>query len=209
MIDSSRLRLDRGVRAIDMADKRISKPLLPRSHVGVDPPWLLLAWPGSRVVRIDAGFLDRIVVSDSDLHLSVDDVSVAIHIADGFESAVELADQLAPYTRWAPITAMDVYEDAKRRLQLFATEGGSHVPLTVGTETVSVQGAYVYVGEVVFRLSDVTEYAARAGNLPMPDGGLLQAAFVHLVITAAQRPVDEDAALLRRRIAEFEASPMP
>src|SRR5262249_57503814 len=52
-----------------------------------------------------------------DLLLALGDLEVALHVADGPEAAKGVAEQLAPYTRDAPITRPEVYEDAKRRMR--------------------------------------------------------------------------------------------
>ena len=36
--------------------------LLPRSGIGVEAPWLLIAPPGNPIIRLDARLLDRVSV---------------------------------------------------------------------------------------------------------------------------------------------------
>src|SRR6185503_14040768 len=142
--------------------------LLPRSGIGVDGPYLVIAPPGNPVISLDSRLLDRIELigrspsgalamsaaaaggavagflsvipgglfagaglsyvaferftearrrtRSRDLLLALGNLEVALHVADGAAAAKRLADQLAPYTREAPITRPEVYEDARRRL---------------------------------------------------------------------------------------------
>jgi hypothetical protein len=148
-----------------------------------------------------------------DLLLALGDLEVALHVADGPEAAKRIADQLAPYTREAPITRPEVYEDARRRLQAQSQglrdrsvrrelERG----LTVGNDVVHVTGDFLQVGSVAFRLDEVREYALRGANLPLPGGRLLQAAMGLLVVAAEERAKNgEDLEALSKRIAEYEA----
>lgn len=148
-----------------------------------------------------------------DLLLALGDLEVALHVADGPEQAKRIADQLAPYTRQAPITRPDVYEDARRRLQAQSQgrtdeslrrelEGG----LVVGSDLVFVSGDYLRVGDIAFRLEEVRELALRGANLPLPGGRLLQAAMGLLVVAAEERARHgEDLEALGRRISEYEA----
>src|SRR4029078_5463934 len=88
----------------------------------------------------------------------------------------------APYTRDAPITRPEVYEDAKRRMRAQAEGKGElrarreleHARL-VGADVVYLCGDYLQVGQVAFRISEVREYALRGANLPLHGGRLLQA----------------------------------
>ena len=59
-----------------------------------------------------------------DLLLALGDLEVALHVADGPEAAKGISEQLAPYTRDAPITRPEVYEDAKRRMRAQAEGKG-------------------------------------------------------------------------------------
>lgn len=148
-----------------------------------------------------------------DLLLALGDLEVALHVADGPEAAKRISDQLSPYTRAAPITRPEVYEDARRRLQAQSQgmrdrsvrrelERG----LTVGNDVVHVNGEFLQVGTVAFRLDEVREYALRGANLPLPGGRLLQAAMGLLVVAAEQRARNgEDLEALSKRIGEYEA----
>lgn len=148
-----------------------------------------------------------------DLLLALGDLEVALHVADGPEAAKHLADQLVPYTRQAPITRPDVYEDARRRLQAGAqgrTEASLRRELqeglVVGGDVVHVSGDYLRVGTTAFRLEEVRELALRGANLPLPGGRLLQAAVGLLVVAAEERARNgEDLDALARRVSEYEA----
>lgn len=238
--------------------------LLPRSGIGVQGPWLVIAPPGNPTIRLDSRLLDRVqligrsptsalVVSGAatagvlaaavsvvpggpilcaalayvaherfsearrrnrsrDLLLALGDLEVALHVVDGAEAAKEIADQLAPYTRAAPITRPEVYEDARRRLDAHAHGRGSkskrelEQALVVGGEVVHVAGDYLQVGQVGFKIDEVREHALRGANLPLPGGRLLQAAMGLLVVAAAERARSgEDLNALAKRIGEYEA----
>ena len=148
-----------------------------------------------------------------DLLLALGDLEVALHVADGPEAAKGIAEQLAPYTRDAPITRPEVYEDAKRRMRAQA-EGKGEVSarrelehaLLVGADVVYLRGDYLQVGQVAFRISEVREYALRGANLPLTGGRLLQAAMGLLVVAAEERAATgEDVGVLSKRIADYEA----
>jgi hypothetical protein len=253
--------------ASDVAPLPIDRArLLPRSGIGVDAPWLVIAPPGNPIIRLDARLLDRVeligksptipLISSGlatagvaaaalaiipghvfacagfaylaherfsearrrqrsrDLLLALGDLEVALHVADGPEAAKSIADQLAPYTRDAPITRPDVYEDAKRRVRAQA-EGKAEASarreldqaLVVGGDVVHLKGEWLQIGTngVSFRISEVREYALRGANLPLTGGRLLQAAMGLLVVAAEERAtVGEDVSLLSKRIAEYE-----
>jgi hypothetical protein len=240
--------------------------LLPRSGIGVDGAWLVIAPPGNPIIRLDARLLDRVELigrsptgpliasgvataaaaaaalgiiipgtwfacaglaylaherfsearrrtRSRDLLLALGDLEVALHVADGPEAAKGVAEQLAPYTRDAPITRPEVYEDAKRRMRAQA-EGKGEVSarrelehaLLVGADVVYLRGDYLQVGQVAFRISEVREYALRGANLPLTGGRLLQAAMGLLVVAAEERAASgEDVAVLSKRIADYEA----
>jgi hypothetical protein len=240
--------------------------LLPRSGIGVDGAWLVIAPPGNPIIRLDARLLDRVELigrsptgpliasglatagaaaaalqflipggvfacaglaylaherfsearrraRSRDLLLALGDLEVALHVADGPEAAKGIAEQLAPYTRDAPITRPEVYEDAKRRMRAQA-EGKGEVSarrelehaLLVGADVVYLRGDYLQVGQVAFRISEVREHALRGANLPLTGGRLLQAAMGLLVVAAEERATTgEDVSLLSKRIADYEA----
>ena len=239
--------------------------LLPRSGIGVDGAWLVIAPPGNPIIRLDARLLDRVELigrsptaplvwsgvatagvaaaalswipgswfacaglaylaherfsearrrsRSRDLLLALGDLEVALHVADGPEAAKGISEQLAPYTRDAPITRPEVYEDAKRRMRAQAEGKGEasarrelENALLVGADVVYVRGDYLQVGNVAFRISEVREYALRGANLPLTGGRLLQAAMGLLVVAAEERAAQgEDVAVLSKRIAEYES----
>jgi len=242
----------------------VSRPaLLPRSGIGIDGPYLIIAPPGNPVISLDSRLLDRIeligrsptsavVMSAAaaggavagalslipggllacaglaylaherlsearrrarsrDLLLALGNLEVALHVADGAEAAKRLADALSPYTREAPITRPEVYEDARRRLGA-QVEGRRDRArrelergLLVGDDEVSVADGYLSVGAVAFRVEEVRDYAVRGANLPLPGGRLLQAAMGLLVVAADERTrAGEDLEALSKRIKEYE-----
>jgi hypothetical protein len=239
--------------------------LLPRSGIGVDAPWLVIAPPGNPIIKLDARLLDRVELigrsptwplvtsgvatagvaaaalslvpggviacmglaylaherfsearrrtRSRDLLLALGDLEVALHVADGPEAAKGIADQLAPYTRDAPITRPEVYEDAKRRMRAQAEGRGEasarreiEHALLVGSDVVHLKADYLSVGDKSFRVSEVREYALRGANLPLAGGRLLQAAMGLLVVAAEERAgAGEDIHLLSKRVADYEA----
>ncbi len=240
--------------------------LLPRSGIGVEAPWLVIAPPGNPIIRLDARLLDRVELigrsptaplvasglatagvaaaalslvpggvfacaglaylaherfsearrraRSRDLLLALGDLEVALHVADGPEAAKGIADQLAPYTRDAPITRPEVYEDAKRRMRAQAEGKGEasakrelERALLVGNDVVHLHGDYLQVGpQMHFRIGTVREYALRGANLPLAGGRLLQAAMGLLVVAAEERAAGgEDLSVLSKRVADYEA----
>lgn len=239
--------------------------LLPRSGIGVDGAWLVIAPPGNPIIRLDARLLDRVELigrsptgpliwsgiattgvaaaalsvipggvfacaglaylaherfsearrraRSRDLLLALGELEVALHVADGPEAAKGIQEQLAPYTRDAPITRPEVYEDAKRRMRAQAEGKGEATArreleqaLLVGDQVVFLRGDYLQVGQVAFRVNEVREYALRGQNLPLTGGRLLQAAMGLLVVAAEERAqAGEDLALLSKRVADYEA----
>jgi hypothetical protein len=239
--------------------------LLPRSGIGVDGAWLVIAPPGNPRICLDARLLDRVELigrsptaplvwsglatagvaaaalsvipggvfacaglaylaherfsearrraRSRDLLLALGDLEVALHVADGPEAAKYIAEQLAPYTRDAPITRPEVYEDAKRRMRAQAEGKGEasarrelEQALLVGTDVVFLKGDWLQVGTSAFRIGEVREFALRGANLPLHGGRLLQAAMGLLVVAAEERAAQgEDVALLSKRIADYEA----
>jgi hypothetical protein len=239
--------------------------LLPRSGIGVEAPWLVIAPPGNPIIRLDARLLDRVELigrsptvplvasglatagvaaaalslvpggvfacaglaylaherfsearrrsRSRDLLLALGDLEVALHVADGPEAAKGIADQLAPYTRDAPITRPEVFEDAKRRIRAQAEGRGEasarrelEHALLVGSDVVFLKGERLQVGQIAFPINEVREYALRGANLPLTGGRLLQAAVGLLVVAAEERAeAGEDIALLSKRVADYEA----
>ena len=238
--------------------------LLPRSGIGVDGPYLIIAPPGNPVISLDSRLLDRVeligqsptaplvmagaasagVVAGAlsvlpggifvcvgmaylaqerwrearrrnrsrDLLLSLGELDVALHVADGPDAAKRISDHLKPFSRHAPITRPDVYEDARRRLEA-QSRGRSDREvrrelergLMVGSDVVHVSGEYLQVGSVAFRIDEVRDYAQHGANLPLPGGRLLQAAMGLLVVAGEDRArAGEDVESLRQRIAQYE-----
>src|ERR1041384_2699912 len=238
--------------------------LLPRSGIGVESPWLVIAPPGNPIIRLDARLLDRVELigrsptaplvagglatagvaaaalsvipggvfacaglaslaherfsearrrsRSRDLLLALGDLEVALHVAHRPEAAKGISEQLAPYTRDAPITRPEVYEDAKRRMRAQA-EGRGEVSarrelehaLLVGADVVYLCGDYLQVGQVAFGTAEVRESALRGANRPLTGGRLLQAAMGLLVVTADERAATgEDVSVLSKRIADYE-----
>lgn len=237
--------------------------LLPRSGIGVDGPYLVIAPPGNPVIRLDSRLLDRVELigrsptvpyalstaaaggavagalsvipggvflcagmaylaherfsegrrrsRSRDLLLALGNLEVALHVADGPEAAKRIADALSPYTREAPITRPEVYEDARRRLReqasgrIESSRREAEQALRVGDELVHVADGFLEVGSVAFRIPEVREYALRGANLPLPGGRLLQAAMGLLVVAADQRAREgENLEALAQRIADYE-----
>jgi len=146
-----------------------------------------------------------------DLLLALGTLEVALHVADGPEAAKRIADQLAPYSRSAPITRPEVYEDAKRRLRAQLSgrpdlaQREVNGSLVVGSDVVTVSEGNLNVGKVKFRIDEVREFALRGANLPLPGGRLLQAAMGLLVVAAETRAMQgEDLETLSARIAAYE-----
>jgi hypothetical protein len=239
--------------------------LLPRSGIGVEAPWLVIAPPGNPIIRLDARLLDRVELigrsptaplvasgiatagvaaaalslvpggvfacaglaylaherfsearrrsRSRDLLLALGDLEVALHVADGPEAAKGIAEQLAPYTRDAPITRPEVYEDAKRRMRAQAEGKGEKSAkrelenaLLVGSDVVYLNNDRLNVGAISFRITEVREYALRGANLPLTGGRLLQAAMGLLVVAAEERAgAGEDVTILSKRIADYES----
>jgi hypothetical protein len=239
--------------------------LLPRSGIGVEAPWLVIAPPGNPIIRLDARLLDRVELigrsptapliasgvaiagvaaagfsllpggvfacaglaylaherfsearrraRSRDLLLALGDLEVALHVADGPEAAKSISEQLAPYTRDAPITRPDVYEDAKRRMRDQAEGRGDasarrelEHALLVGSDVVYMKDDYLVIGSQKYKIAEVREYALRGANLPLPGGRLLQAAMGLLVVAAEERATaGEDIGVLSKRVADYEA----
>ena len=148
-----------------------------------------------------------------DLLLALGDLEVALHVADGPEAAKGISEQLAPYTRDAPITRPDVYEDAKRRMRDQAEGRGDasarrelEHALLVGIDVVYMKDDYLVIGTQKYKIAEVREYALRGANLPLPGGRLLQAAMGLLVVAAEERATaGEDIGVLSKRVADYEA----
>ena len=91
--------------------------LLPKSGVGIFPPWLVISSPGNPVTRLDLRVLDAVEIiaegkghdsdtcdrmeddSSSNLLLACGEVEVVLHIEDGVDATTRLVEQAAPFTR--------------------------------------------------------------------------------------------------------------
>ena len=183
-------------------------PVSGRERERVEGCWLVLDYPDNPTIRLDARLLDRVLVADEDIVLTVDEVTVALRIADGANAARYISERLAPYTRSAPISQPDVYEDAKRRLEAAISQQNerlattSRAALLFGDQVVSASDDILYVGDFACLISDVKSYASVSAALPLP-GGAMQAALGLLIVAARQRRDDPSA--LAKRIAEYEA----
>lgn len=167
---------------------------------------------GLGVIAVDRALEWRRRLRNRDLLLSLGKLDVALHIADGARAAADLAARLAPYTRRAPITSADVYEDARRRVAAAVERASAPASpalagaLTIGADEVAVQDGLLCVGETTFTVDQVRDLAMRGANLALPGGRLLQAAVGLLVVAAADRARDgEDVVALGARIAAYEA----
>jgi hypothetical protein len=168
----------------------------------VESYWLVLDYTDNPTIRLDARLLDRVLVDDRDLVLEVDNTVIALRITGEEGTVYELAERLAPYTRSAPITQQEVYEDARRRLARIAEKDERMAPrLFFGSDPVRVSDEIVYIGEFACTLSDAARYSRVGAALPLPNGAM-QAGFVMLVVAARKRT--DDAAMLSRRITEYE-----
>src|ERR1041385_8902520 len=137
----------------------------------VESYWLVLDYIDNPPIRLDARLLDRVLVDDRDLVLEVDDTVIALRITGEEGTVYELAERLAPYTRSAPITQQDVYEDARRRLARIAETDERMAPrLFFGSDPVRVSDEIVYIGEFACTLSDAARYSRVGAALPLPNG---------------------------------------
>lgn len=187
-----------------------------RSTIGVEIPWLVIEAAGNPTIRLDTRMLDTIVASENELTLAVDDLRVSMVDEAGAEDAKEIVSKLQPYTRRAPITREDVYDDAKTRLRVLSEQkhgrNDGKLPdtgepgLMFGEDPVFARGEYLCVGEIFhFTMSEVQAYALAGALLPIPNRGVLQAAIARLVAPVARRKVEKDRALLAKRIKAYEA----
>jgi hypothetical protein len=176
--------------------------------------------PGGAITALAIGYLAyergaeaRRRAHSRDLLLALGDLEVALHVVDGPEAAKRIADRLAPYTRGAPISRPEVYEDARRRLAAGAAGDGGRVArrelaraLAVGDDTVHVVGGFLQIGTIGFRLDEVRDAALRGANLALPGGRFVQAALGLLVVAADERARQgEDLAALAKRLSAYEA----
>ena len=216
------IRLDaRLLDRVELIGRSPTVPLVTSGFATAGVAAAAMSWiPGHIVACVGLAYLAHERFSEArrrskskDLLLALGDLEVALHVADGPEAAKNIADQLAPYTRDAPITRPEVYEDAKRRMHAQAEGKGEASArrelengLLVGNDVVFLKGEYLQVGIISFRISEVREYALRGANLPLSGGRLLQAAMGLLVVAAEERAGQgEDVTVLAKRIAEYES----
>jgi hypothetical protein len=177
--------------------------ILPRSHVGVFGPLLVIACPGAPPLGLDVALLDEIATCEAGLLLTIGELKVALAIADGPEGALRLVENLAPWVRNAPISNADVYDDAKRRLE---ARDDSDYRLMVDDDKVLVSGDTVLVGATSYKIEDVQERAKRGETFRIPSGACVQAAFLLLIVEAEHRPGGREGLdVLARRVADFES----
>ncbi len=189
-----------------MSDRpETTRLLLPRSHMGFDGTWLMIAIPGNPVIRLDALGLDSIDADGDTLLLEADGLVTGLPIADGPEAARCIAAELRRHTRGAPIANAEIAAQARRYLEALAS--GLERPLVfVGDHAVVVRGPFLQIGDIgAFRIGEVEEYGEAAANLPLPEGGLLQAALACLVIAASERSADDERRTLSQRIGDYQA----
>lgn len=171
--------------------------------------WLVLHYTNNVPIRFDARILDRIAAADATLYLVVEPLTVALEILSGEVRAARIAEALAPYTRSAPITRKEGYEDAKRRLDLASrnlVDNGAF-SLYVGALDIYLHGDQFWVGDAsAFSLDEAARLGEAQESLVLwrlEPPVRLQACLPLLVAAASRRP-REDAAELSRRIAEYE-----
>ncbi len=192
-----------GVAAVGALACASALAVMPGVHVALGLGWVAY-WRGSEARRR---------AHSRDLLLALGDLEVALHVVDGPDAAKRVADRLAPYTRGAPISRPEVYEDARRRLAAGAAGDGGRVArrelaraLAVGDDTVHVVDGFLQIGTIGFRLDEVREAALRGANLALPGGRFVQAALGLLVVAADERARQgEDLTALSRRIGAYEA----
>jgi hypothetical protein len=177
--------------------------LADNSQERVDGSWLILSYPNNPCIRLDARFLDRILVDERDLILSVEELSVAVSIG-AVCGASSIAEQLARYTRSAPILESEMYEYTKSRLINIDKRGHQRdaPALFFGDSPVLVGDEILYIGGFACRILDVTRYAEVGASILLPNGSM-QAALAMLVVAASRRT--EDLTALSEKIVEYES----
>jgi hypothetical protein len=68
-----------------------------------------------------------------------------------------------------------------------ATDADHDAFVFVDEVPVRHRGEYLQVGPSAYRISEVREYAVHGANIPLGNGGLLQAATALLVVAASER----------------------
>jgi hypothetical protein len=174
-------------------------------RVSAESCWLVLNYPKNPTIRLDARVLDRIVASDDEIVLEANDFGIALQVRSGVAAAASIATVLAPYTRSAPMTSPETYEDAKRRLQQAMNPTAEPWPtaLVVGDDVVTISRSTLWIGSISYPHQEIAERMASAGLMEVP-GGWLNASVAMLVIADLyRRPEDPEA--LRAMIQEYEA----
>jgi hypothetical protein len=176
------------------------------SREQVDGHWLVLSYRNNPPIRLDIRMIDRVFAEDDTLILAVEDFPIGLPIIAGAETARSIAERLAPYTRSAPITKPEAYEDAKRRLDVARGFRSPALPpvLLVGDDPVIVGDETLSIGASEWKLSDVIQYADRGRHLPLSDGSL-QSGLAILVIADKMRQYRDDVSILSERVAAYEA----
>ena len=170
----------------------------------IEDSWLVLAYPQNPVIRFDSRILDRVLAEGTDLIMTVDETTGVVGLASGPERAMEFANELAAYTRSAPITRDDAYEDAKRRLEALRANPQAietRPALYFGSKAIIASAEILYVGEDAFSLTDLEELAIEGRAIAL-DGGAIRAALPKLIVAARAR--SEDPARLLDRIQTYE-----
>jgi hypothetical protein len=174
-----------------------------------DGPRLVLRYGSGPRIQLDVRFLDRVTAADDRLYLQAGEATSFVSLRSGVTVALEIAGQLAAFTRSATSTCPEVCVDLKRRLQIaergFADDAKGalyfdDLDLYVDEENV------VLGGEVVGRTLDLVHSLERDETfiLAHPRGQYaLQAAFGNIYLVARFRP-REDPTELRRRLHECE-----
>jgi hypothetical protein len=167
--------------------------------------WLVLAYADNPTIRFDARRLDRVLTNDGDLVLTVADAKIVLRVSSGGHIGHQIAESLAPYTRSAPITRQEAYEEAKRQLDV--ARGISTAPpppaLFFGEDPVRAVDDKLYIGKDCCWIASVERYALLGAEIPLPNGRL-QAALASLVIADAARQED-DLKRLSERIKDYES----
>jgi hypothetical protein len=167
--------------------------------------WLVLRYPKNPAIRLDVRVLDRILADDDRIVLDANDFGTALQVRGGPTTASSIATSLAPYTRSAPMTCPELYEDAKRRLQnaMNLTEGRRSTALVVGENVVTVSSSKLWIGEIFYWHQQIAEWAVSGDAIKVP-GGALHACLAMLVIADLYRR-PEDVAILRAKISDYES----
>jgi len=158
---------------MDWDDRRIEP--LPESGLAVLDPWLIIAVKNNPLIRLDLRALDRITLADAPgaaILLVCADLEIGLDVVEGRAAAEGLVRDAAPHTREAIGRVSPV--DASRIL-------------FVGHDAVRIRDGFVEIGDCAFRWDEVRDHALRGGTLPLPGGGLLQAAMALLAVAAFHR----------------------